>query len=136
MLPNGDILVAEGSGGNAPKLRPKDVIAGYIKSLGKSGVEGGDRITLLRDADGDGRPELRTTFIDNLDAPYGLALVGGQLYVANQGALLRFPYREGQPVGVTYDPVREALWIADDLSNTVWRVTRSPPVALTAPVGG
>jgi glucose/arabinose dehydrogenase len=96
VLPNGDILVAEGSGGNAPKLRPKDVIAGYIKSLGKSGVEGGDRITLLRDADGDGRPELRTTFIDNLDAPYGLALVGGQLYVANQGALLRFPYREGQ----------------------------------------
>ncbi len=96
VLPNGDILVAEGSGGNAPKLRPKDVIAGYIKSLGKSGVDGGDRITLLRDANGDGRPELRTTFIDNLDAPYGLALVGEQLYVANQGALLRFPYREGQ----------------------------------------
>ena len=96
VLPNGDILVAEGVGGNAPKLRPKDVIAGYIKSLGKSGVEGGDRITLLRDADGDGRPELRTTFIDDLDAPYGLALVEGRLYVANQDALLRFDYRDGQ----------------------------------------
>lgn len=96
VLPNGDILVAEGVGGNAPKLRPKDVIAGYIKSLGKSGVEGGDRITLLRDADGDGRPELRTTFIDDLNAPYGLALVEGRLYVANQDALLRFDYRDGQ----------------------------------------
>lgn len=96
VLPNGDILVAEGVGGNAPKLRPKDVIAGYIKSLGKSGVEGGDRITLLRDADGDGRPELRTTFIDDLNAPYGLALVEQRLYVANQDALLRFDYRDGQ----------------------------------------
>jgi glucose/arabinose dehydrogenase len=96
VLPNGDILVAEGSGGHAPKLRPKDVIAGYIKSLGKSSVKGGDRITLLRDTDGDGAPELRTTFIKDLDAPYGLALVGGSLYVANQGALIRFAYTDGQ----------------------------------------
>lgn len=95
VLPNGDILVAEGSGGNAPKLRPKDVIAGYIKSLGKSGVKGGDRITLLRDADGDGRYETRTKFIENLNAPYGLALVGNSLYVANQDALLRFNYTNG-----------------------------------------
>lgn len=95
VLPNGDILVAEGTGGHAPKLRPKDVIAGYIKSLGKSSVKGGDRITLLRDANGDGKPELRTTFIEDLDAPYGLALVNGSLYVANQGALLRYPYSDG-----------------------------------------
>ena len=95
VLPNGDILVAEGSGGNAPKLRPKDVIAGYIKALGKTDVEGGDRITLLRDADGDGQAEVKTTFIDGLDAPYGLAFVDGSLYVANQDALLRFPYTEG-----------------------------------------
>lgn len=95
VLPNGDILVAEGSGGNAPKLRPKDVIAGYIKSRGKTGVKGGDRITLLRDADGDGTAEVRTTFIDGLDAPYGLAFVDGNLYVANQDALLRFAYRDG-----------------------------------------
>ncbi|RYD43760.1 MAG: sorbosone dehydrogenase family protein [Sphingomonadales bacterium] len=95
VLPNGDVLVAEGSGGHAPKSRPKDVIAGYIKSLGKSSVKGGDRITLLRDANGDGKPELRTTFIKDLDAPYGLALVNGSLYVANQGALLRFAYIDG-----------------------------------------
>lgn len=96
VLPNGDILVAEGAGGKAPKLRPKDVIAGVIKARGKSSVKGGNRITLLRDADGDGTPEVRTVFIENLDAPYGLAFVDGNLYVANQDALLRFPYQEGQ----------------------------------------
>ena len=50
VLPNGDILVAEGKGGNAPKLTPKDVIAGRIKSQGTTSVKGGDRLTLLRDA--------------------------------------------------------------------------------------
>ncbi len=96
VLPNGDILVAEGRGGGAPALRPKDVIAGLIKKRGNTQVEGGDRITLLRDADGDGRAELRTVFIDNLDAPYGLAFVDGTLYVANQDALVSFPYQDGQ----------------------------------------
>ncbi|WP_375290784.1 PQQ-dependent sugar dehydrogenase [Qipengyuania sp.] len=95
VLPNGDLLVAEGSGGKAPKLRPKDIIAGLIKSRGKSEVEGGDRITLLRDIDGDGQTDLQTTFIDGLDAPYGLAFVDNTLYVANQGNLVSFPYTEG-----------------------------------------
>ena len=95
ILPNGDILVAEGSGGNAPALRPKDIIAGLIKKRGKSPVEGGDRITLLRDSDGDGQTDLQTTFIDGLDAPYGLAFVDGTLYVANQSNLVSFKYTEG-----------------------------------------
>ena len=96
VLPNGDILVAEGKGGNAPALKPKDVIAGYIKAKGTTPVKGGNRLTLLRDADGDGKYELKTTFAENLNAPYGLALVGNNLYVANQDALVRFDYREGQ----------------------------------------
>jgi glucose/arabinose dehydrogenase len=96
VLPNGDILVAEGSGGNAPTLRPKDVIAGFIKSLGKSSVKGGDRLTLLRDGDGDGTYEMKGVFADKLNAPYGLALVGGAIYVANQDALMRFAYQDGQ----------------------------------------
>ena len=110
VLPNGDILVAEGRGGHAPQLKPKDVIAGHIKGGGSSPVEGGDRLTLLRDADIDGTYELQTVFADNLDAPYGLALVDGKLYVANQGALVRFDYRDGQtradgpPVTVTELP--------------------------------
>lgn len=96
VLPNGDILIAEGRGGKAPKLRPKDVIAGFIKKQGNTQVDSGNRITLLRDANNDGRPEVRSVFIDNLDAPYGLAFVDGALYVAEQGALLRFPYQAGQ----------------------------------------
>ncbi|NUB14826.1 sorbosone dehydrogenase family protein [Azospirillum brasilense] len=96
VLPNGDILVAEGRGGSAPPLRPKDIIAGVIKSKGTTSVPSGNRITLLRDADGDGRYEERTVFADQLNAPYGLAFVNGQIYVANQDALVRFPYREGQ----------------------------------------
>ncbi|WP_444542881.1 PQQ-dependent sugar dehydrogenase [Kushneria pakistanensis] len=96
VLPNGDILVAEGSGGNAPKLKPKDFIAGIIKAKGKSSVEGGDRLTLLRDANGDGTYEEQTVFADNLNAPYGLALIDNALYVANQDALVRFDYEEGQ----------------------------------------
>ncbi|MBB5213704.1 PQQ-dependent sugar dehydrogenase [Parapusillimonas granuli] len=96
VLPNGDILVAEGRGGGAPSLKPKDVIAGYIKARGTSPVKGGNRLTLLRDADGDGVYELATVFADNLNAPYGLALVEGKLYVANQDALVRFDYEEGQ----------------------------------------
>lgn len=96
VLPNGDILIAEGRGGSAPTLRPKDVIAAYIKAKGTTSVESGNRLTLLRDGDGDGTYEERTVFAENLNAPYGLALVGGNLYVANQDALVRFDYREGQ----------------------------------------
>lgn len=96
VLPNGDILVAEGKGGSAPSLKPKDVIAGYIKARGTSPVKGGDRLTLLRDAQGDGVYESATVFADNLNAPYGLALVDGNLYVANQDALVRFDYQPGQ----------------------------------------
>ncbi len=96
VLPNGDILIAEGRGGSAPDLKPKDVIAGIIKAKGTSSVKGGNRLTLLRDADGDGVYELNTVFAENLNAPYGLALVNNNLYVANQDALVRFDYAEGQ----------------------------------------
>jgi glucose/arabinose dehydrogenase len=110
VLPNGDILVAEGRGGHAPKLTPKDVIAAHIKAKGTSPVKGGNRLTLLRDADGDGTYEVKSTFAADLDAPYGLAMIGSQLYVANQGAVVRFDYEDGQteatapPVTVTTLP--------------------------------
>ncbi|MRX50815.1 sorbosone dehydrogenase family protein [Paracoccus sp. S-4012] len=97
VLPNGDILVAEGrGGGDAPSLRPKDIIAGVVKGLGTSSVEGGNRLSLLRDADGDGIYEAQGVFADNLNAPYGLALVNGSIYVANQDAVVRFDYADGQ----------------------------------------
>lgn len=96
VLPNGDILVAEGRGGSAAKLKPKDVIASQIKARGNTQVKGGNRLTLLRDADGDGAYELQTVFAEGLNAPYGLAFADGKLYVANQDALVRFDYQDGQ----------------------------------------
>ena len=97
ILPNGDILVAEGKGGaEAPVMRPKDYIAGFIKKKGTSPVKGGDRLTLLRDANGDGVYEGKSTFADKLNAPYGLAFTGNRIYVANQDALVRFDYQNGQ----------------------------------------
>jgi len=107
VLPNGDILIAEGRGGGAPPLTPKDVIAGLIKARGISPVKGGNRLTLLRDADGDGVYESRTVFAKDLNAPYGLALVGDRLYVANQDALVRFDYQPGQ-FTATGPPVKVA----------------------------
>lgn len=107
VLPNGDILVAEGRGGADPTLIPKDFIAGIIKARGVTHAPSGNRLTLLRDADGDGVYELKTVFADHLNAPYGLALIGNQLFVANQDSLVRFDYREGDtrasgaPVRVT-----------------------------------
>jgi glucose/arabinose dehydrogenase len=111
VLPNGDILVAEGKGGkDAPALRPKDFIAGFVMEQGSSSTKGGDRLTLLRDADGDGAYEGRAIFAENLNAPYGLALAGSHAYVANRDTLVRFDYRPGQirasgpPVTVTSLP--------------------------------
>lgn len=125
VLPNGDILVAEGSGGNAPTVRPKDIIAGFIKKQGKSAVEGGDRITLLRDSNGDGQTDLQTTFIDGLDAPYGLAFVNNTLYVANQDNLVSFPYTEG---AVSIDSPETELTRLPSAINHHWTkaMTASP----------
>jgi len=98
VLPNGDVLVAET---NAPP-KPEDSkgIRGWImkrvmKRAG-AGVPSANRITLLRDADGDGIAETRTVFLQGLNSPFGITLVGRDLYVANTDAVLRFPYSAGQ----------------------------------------
>ncbi len=95
-LPNGDVLVVESNGSGGPVYRPKDYIEGKIKGLAGSGAPAGQRISLLRDQDGDGVPKLRTVFIDHLNAPYGVVLVGNDLYVADTDALLRFSYTSGE----------------------------------------
>jgi glucose/arabinose dehydrogenase len=96
-LPNGDILVAET---NAPP-KPDDskgikgwVMKRVMKRAG-AGVASANRITLLRDADGDGVAETRTVFLQGLHSPFGMALVGNDLYVADTDALVRFPYHSG-----------------------------------------
>ncbi len=97
VLPNGDVLVAET---DAP-AKPEDSggLRGWImkKVMARAGSGGksADRITLLRDADGDGVPEQRSILLDGLHSPFGMALVGDRLYVANTDALLRFPYTKG-----------------------------------------
>ena len=67
----------------------------FMKKAGAA-VPSANRITLLRDADGDGVPELREVFLQGLNSPFGMALVGGDLYVANTDAIVRFPYVQGQ----------------------------------------
>ena len=98
VLPNGDVLVAET---NAPP-RPEDtkgikgrVMKQVMKKAG-AGVPSANRITLLRDADGDGVAETRSAFLENLNSPFGMALVGSDLYVANTDAVVAFKYKEGQ----------------------------------------
>ena len=97
VLPNGDVLVAETN--SPPKPKPKGlrdrIMAYFFKKAGAS-VPSANRITLLRDADGDGVAEMKTPFLTNLFSPFGMALVGDTLYVANADALMRFPYREGE----------------------------------------
>ncbi len=96
VLPDGDVLVVESSGPPAPVNRPKELIMGFVQGFAGAGAKGAQRITLLRDTNGDGKPDIRTTFIDHLNSPFGVALVGGDLYVANTDAVLRFPYATGQ----------------------------------------
>lgn len=95
-LPNGDVLVVETNGPRAPIYRPKDYIEGKVKALAGSSAPGGNRIMLLRDTNGDGIPDIRTVFIDHLNSPFGVVLVGNSLYVANTDAILRFPYVSGE----------------------------------------
>jgi glucose/arabinose dehydrogenase len=97
VLPNGDVLVAET---DAPQRSGdgKGLRAWFMKRAMKkagSGTPSADRIRLLRDADGDGIAELNTVFLGDLHSPFGMALVGDSLYVANADALMRFDYRDG-----------------------------------------
>lgn len=101
VLPNGDVLAVESIAPPAASIkRPKDLIMGWIESMATSGGgsshEGSNRITLLRDADGDGVAEVRETFLDHLNSPFGVALVGNDLYVADTDAIRRYPYQPGE----------------------------------------
>jgi len=97
VLPNGDVLVAET---NAPP-KPEDgkgikgaVMKAVMKRAG-AGVASANRITLLRDTDGDGIANLRSVLLENLNSPFGMALVADHLYVANTDAIVKFPYSSG-----------------------------------------
>ncbi|MCD0279296.1 sorbosone dehydrogenase family protein [Xanthomonas melonis] len=100
VLPNGDVLVAE----TAEPPKPDDAdsggglrkkVQGAVMKKAGAAVPSANRITLLRDADGDGVAEVRTQFISGLYSPFGMALVGDRFYVANADALVSFPYTPG-----------------------------------------
>jgi glucose/arabinose dehydrogenase len=96
VLPNGDVLVVESNGPKAPIFRPKDLVTGVVETLAGAKAKDANRITLLRDTNGDGIPDVRTVFLDHLNSPFGVALVGHDLYVANTDAIMRYPYQDGQ----------------------------------------
>ena len=98
VLPNGDVLVAE----TAAPQRPEEgkgikgrAMSFFMKKAG-SAAPSANRITLLRDADGDGVAEVKQIFLENLNSPFGMVLVGNDFYVANTDAVVRFPYQNGQ----------------------------------------
>ena len=95
VLPNGDVLVAESNNVTRP---PKSVfdyaMVSTMKRAAAMGVSA-NRITLLRDADGDGVAEIRETFLEGLDQPFGMALLGDTFYVGNTDGVMAFPYTPG-----------------------------------------
>ena len=97
VLPNGDVLVAETNA--PPKPEDNQGIKGWVMGLvmkkAGAGVPSANRIMLLRDADGDGVAETKTVFAENLNSPFGMALVGNDLYVANTDAVVRYAYVPG-----------------------------------------
>ncbi|MBA4192384.1 MAG: L-sorbosone dehydrogenase [Planctomycetaceae bacterium] len=94
VLPNGDVLVAEARTLPKPDAKPEQK-EGMKKSKTVTGTSA-NRITLLRDADKDGKPEVREVFLDGLNQPFGMALIGDHLYVANTDGVVRFPYTTGE----------------------------------------
>ena len=105
-LPNGDVLAVESNqppkpagghgGGLVAEIRRK--VTGLVQKRAGADVPSANRITLLRDADNDGVAELRQVFMQNLVSPFGVVLVGGELFIANADALVKVPYVEGQTV--------------------------------------
>lgn len=98
VLPNGDVLIAET---NAPPNRDNQPgIRGwffkYFQKKAGGAVPSANRITLLRDTDGDGVADVRSAFLEGLNSPFGMALVGNDFYVANTDAVVRFPYATGE----------------------------------------
>ncbi|MGH6771040.1 MAG: PQQ-dependent sugar dehydrogenase [Xanthobacteraceae bacterium] len=98
VLPNGDVLVAETNAPTRPEQGKgiKGFVMKQVMKRAGSATPSANRITLLRDTDGDGVGEIRTVFLKDLNSPFGMALIGNDLYIANTDAVVRFRYSEGQ----------------------------------------
>jgi glucose/arabinose dehydrogenase len=96
ILPKGDVLVAEAAAEPGKSWSPRAIAQNIVQRRSGSIVENANRISLLRDADGDGVAEQSFVLLEGLRQPFGMALIGDQLYVANTDSVVRFPYQEGQ----------------------------------------
>ncbi len=111
VLPNGDVLVAETNAPPKPDpdksfmQRIKGWVTGLMMTRAGAGVPSANRITLLRDTNNDGVADQRFVLLQNLNSPFGMALVGDQLYVAAADAVLRFPYQTGD-TQITAQPIK------------------------------
>ena len=95
-LPNGDVLVAETNKPPTPPQGITDVVMGWLMKSAGAGMPSANRITLLRDRDGDGIADIRSVFLKDLNSPFGMALVGDRLFIGNHDAVWEFPYVTGQ----------------------------------------
>ena len=97
VLPNGDVLVAESNAPPKPEggKSIKGWVMGLVMKRAGAAVPSANRITLLRDTDGDGVADVRSNFLEGLNSPFGMALIGNNLYIANTDTVLRFPYTVG-----------------------------------------
>ena len=107
VLPNGDVLVVES---NAPAVHDtgsgiRGWVMGQVMKVAGAGVPSPNRIILLRDTDGDGVADTKTVFLQGLNSPFGLALIGNELYVADTDAIVKFPYQSGQ-TQITAGPIK------------------------------
>jgi len=94
-LPNGDVLVAQSAGPKAPINRPKDLVMGFFKGFASTERVTPNNILLLRDTNGDGVADERHVFIAHLNSPFGIVLVGQDLYIAATDAILQYRYEPG-----------------------------------------
>jgi glucose/arabinose dehydrogenase len=95
VLPNGDVLVAEAASEAARSWAPRAIVQNWAQRRSGAIVENANRISLLRDVDGDGVADQQTVFLEGLRQPFGMALIGSHLYVANTDGLVRFDYKTG-----------------------------------------
>ena len=111
-LPNGDVLVAESNGPAKPEGMKnvhadglRGMVMGMVMKRAGAGAPSANRIPLLRDADGDGVAEMKTPFLTGLVSPFGMALVGNELFIANADAIVKVPYQAGQ-TSISDKPVK------------------------------
>jgi glucose/arabinose dehydrogenase len=96
VLPNGDVLVAEAAPAAVPMNSPENIVEHWLDAKNGSAPPNANDIVLLRDTNGDGKPDVRTVFLKGLNQPFGMLLLNGSFYVGNTNGVMRFSYKDGE----------------------------------------